>query len=88
VIAGTGVKTVYRQIIHYGTCAWGIKRLKRDPPGTLRTGLDAELEFVGTQDIADTINDPIKRFSLDKDTIGAKGEMPCGRENAPLWKYE
>lgn len=57
----------HREILHYGTCAFGIEATKTDE----------NVNFVvGGQDVIDIINDALDRFARDG-KIGAKGNVNC-----------
>ena len=60
--------TGQREILKFGSCAFGIKRTG---------GTGGAVQFrVGGQDVIDVINDAIKQFASDG-KIGAKGVMSC-----------
>ncbi|KAL2132722.1 hypothetical protein VTI74DRAFT_3432 [Chaetomium olivicolor] len=60
--------TGHREILSYGTCAFGIERTG---------GTGGAVEFkVGGQDVIDIINDSVKKFG-GRGKVGARGVMPC-----------
>ncbi|KID87249.1 hypothetical protein MGU_05659 [Metarhizium guizhouense ARSEF 977] len=74
-IANGGTWTVanigQRQLVQYGTCAFGVEVLKP---------FDAFTTRIGNQDIIDLINESINRFQW-QDKVGAAGNMMCQTES-------
>ncbi|KAF3392821.1 hypothetical protein F1880_008720 [Penicillium rolfsii] len=57
-----------RQLLHYGTCHFGVTG----------KGINGNVSFkTGNQDVIDIINDAIKKFGRSDGRIGAKGTMQC-----------
>jgi len=69
----------HRQLVQYGTCAFGVEIKGGDP-----TFFDQYK--VGNSDIIDLINDSINRFQSGG-RIGAEGRMPCQKviQNGDAW---
>lgn len=68
-----------REILHFGTCAFGVEATK----------VNGNANFVvGGQDVIDIINEAVKRFGDSGGKVGAKGNMDCNgnvKQQPVLW---